>query len=106
VRSLAHEAGRLLDRLDRLDAILSGRVDVWAQIVVGEAGETTLVVDKLLDQARQHAIAYRQLVAELRAAGALKASGGEQQGGLIDELRRRREQREREAAGRADAKGS
>ena len=93
-RSLVHEAGRLLDRLDRLHALLQGREDFWLQVYSGEDGEVTLVVDKILAEARQYTLAYNQLFEKMRQAGLIgkpeeKPTGG----GLFDELAKRRAER-------------
>lgn len=96
-RHLVHEAGRLLDRLDRLHALLQGREDFWVQIWQGEDGETTLVIDKVLAEARQYTIAYAQVFERLRQAGAVgKAPEAEQPKSLFDELEKKRQERERE----------
>lgn len=96
LRSMVHEAGRLLDRLDRLHALLQGREDFWIQIWSGEDGEVTLTVDKVLDQARSYALAYTQMFERMRQAGVFakpesKPAEGE---GLFDELAKRRAERE------------
>ena len=98
LRSLVHEAGRLLDRLDRLHALLQGREDFWIQILPAEDGEVTLVVDKILDQARGYSLAYGTLFDKLRQAGVIaKPEQGEQAKGLFDELEEKRREREAEA---------
>lgn len=99
VRSLVHEAARLLDRLDRLHALLQGREDFWLQVYAGEDGEVTLVVDKVLDQAKGYSLAYATLFDKLRQAGVIAkpAQGeGEKPKGLFDELEQKRQERERE----------
>lgn len=91
-RALVHEACRLADTLDKLDAILSQRADEWARIVVDDMGDVTLVVDSLLGERRQQALALKQLMGEIRTAG-LKQTGGrpveqepEGRGGLIIDI--------------------
>ncbi len=103
--ALVEETARTADRLDKLDALLAGRRDDWASIVLDEMGEVTLVVDKLLGEARQQQMAFKQLLMELRQAG-LKPEMTEKtedkpqgRGGIVDELRRRREARQSESAG-------
>lgn len=94
-RHLVHEAGRLLDRNDRLHALLQGREDFWVQVFQGEEGEVTLIIDKVLDQARNGALAYNQVFERLRQAGVFgKAEPEGEGGGLFDELARKREERE------------
>lgn len=94
LRSLVHEAGRLLDRLDRLHALLQGREDFWIQIWSGEDGEVTLNVDKVLDQAKGYALAYATLFDKLRQAGVIAKPEQKTGGGLFDELAKKREERE------------
>lgn len=101
-RVLMEEACRIADRLERLDAILRGESDAWARFKVGEdSDEVMVVVDRVMSEARQQAVALRQLVAELRqAAGVSKPSGQQQQGGsLRDQLAARRAARLANAAG-------
>lgn len=97
-RVLLEEACRIADRLDQLDALLRGEADVWARITLpkGDDSELVLRVDAAMSEARQHATALKQLVAELRAAavpakpaGQQPPSGGEQEqqrrpGGVLD----------------------
>lgn len=64
---LLEEACRLADHLDRLHAQLEG--EDWLRFLVDEAGtEVTVKVDGVLVEARQHAVALKGLVAELRQA--------------------------------------
>lgn len=94
-RHLVHEAGRLLDRLDRLHALLAGREEAWVTVFQGEEGEVTLIIDKILAEARQYTLAYTQVFERLRQAGAVsKAEPEPEEGGLFDELARKREERE------------
>lgn len=68
-RVLLREACRIADRLDDLDALLTGRADRWLHLNVDEDnGQVIVVVDQLLGEARQHATALRGLVSELRQA--------------------------------------
>lgn len=60
------EACRAKDRLDRLDEILRGDVDVWASITEGRDGEMELKVDAALAQANTTANLMKQLLAALR----------------------------------------
>lgn len=95
---LLEEACRIADRLDRLDAVLSGDRDAWMRFHVSDDGaEVTVVVDKPLSEARQQAVALRQLVAELRQGTAEKPSG--QEGSIVDQLAARRAARLADAAG-------
>ena len=65
---LVEEACRIADRLDRLDRALADSTDAaWMRFQVNEGGtEVTVVVDRVLAEARQQAVALKQLVAELR----------------------------------------
>ncbi len=62
---LAVEAGRIVDRLDDLDAVLSGDVDTWLTIAEGRDGEISVRIDSALTEARQQASVLRQLLAEI-----------------------------------------
>lgn len=62
---LLQEACRIADRLDRLNDHLDGRG--WLTFQAGDdLTEVTVVVDRVLSEARQHAGTLKQLVAELR----------------------------------------
>lgn len=62
---LVVEAGRIVDRLDDLDAVLSGDVDTWLTIAEGRDGDINLRVDSALTEARQQASVLRQLLVEI-----------------------------------------
>jgi len=75
---LAEEACRIADRLDRLEALLSGDGREWARIEWesrGDRREIRLVFDDALAEARQQANALRQIVTTLKVgvAGEKKA---------------------------------
>ena len=60
---LLEESCRIADRLDRLDALLNGDVDSWAHVQIGRDGASAeLVIDSALAEARQQAMALRQLL--------------------------------------------
>ena len=64
--SLCEEAGRLRDRLDRLQQIISGDEEDWARIVK-TAGETLVLrIDGALLEARQLTTVYRQLIGDIK----------------------------------------
>lgn len=92
------EACRIVDRLDRLDGILSGDPGEWMRFRVSEDGtEVTVSIDKALAEARQQQVALKQLAAELRASGgAAKPATG---GGILDQLAARRKARLADASG-------
>ena len=97
-RVLLEQACRIVDRLDRLDAILNGRDRAWLTLETGDDGEITVIVDKVLAESRQQSTALKQLFAELRQG---ESAGGEQdQGGsILDELAAARAKRLADAAG-------
>lgn len=69
--TLLIEACRIADRLDKLDARLSGEEREWLEIQLPEDGSIAVViVDRALAEARQQAVALKGIVAELRQAGA------------------------------------
>jgi hypothetical protein len=86
---LAEEACRIADRLDRLDDFLRGREDAWLRFRArNEDGSIVqVVVDKALAEARQQAVALKQIVAELRQGGKDKPETG---GSVLDQLAARR----------------
>ncbi len=95
------EACRIADRLERLDAILRGDSDLWARFSVSQDGdEVTVVIDRAMAEARQQAVALKQIVTELRqATSAAQESSGQQQGSLRDQLAERRKTRLADASG-------
>ncbi len=68
-QAMIHEAGRLADALDKLDAILGGRQDDWVKIMIDDMGEVTLEVDGLLGERRLYAMAFKTMMQEIRQAG-------------------------------------
>lgn len=63
---LLAEACRLADRLERLDQILRGDVEVWARLVHDlRTDDYELRIDGALSEARQQANTLRQIVATL-----------------------------------------
>lgn len=95
-RVLLEQACRIVDRLDRLEAILNGRDRSWLTLEIGDDGELTLSVDKLLGESRQQAIALKQILAELRQGDDAKPETG---GGVLDQLAARRAARIANAPG-------
>jgi len=89
------EACRLVDRLDRLDALLRGDSESWARVrLPGRDAEVLILqVDSAMSEARQQALALKQIFAELRvcAAPAPPAAGDDEQvkagGGNVLDLR-------------------
>lgn len=104
-QALIRELARLTDALDELDDLASGRKERWAVAIPNDLGEVTLVVDKILDQRRNHALALKAIYAEARSAGLrpVAASGGiskdEEPEDALAKRRREREDRERKLGG-------
>jgi hypothetical protein len=98
---LLEEACRITDRLDKLDALLVGDAEDWLALVEdkGDPDRQIVVIDRPLAEARQQATALKQLLVEIRAAGAGKpvSSGG---AAPVDQIAQRREERRRQATGR------
>lgn len=67
VVALVEEICRCADRLDRLDAIVNGRDRAWLTLEVDDVGVVTVMVDKVLTEARQQQTTFKALLAELRA---------------------------------------
>ena len=80
---LLEEACRIADRLDQLDRILKGDVDVWCSLADARDGTIEVRVDGALIEARQQANVLRQLVAALPLRGGDDGNGDE---GWLDEL--------------------
>ncbi|WP_157631970.1 hypothetical protein [Catelliglobosispora koreensis] len=105
-RVLAEEACRIVDRLEKLDHLLSGDAESWIDIVEtrGNPELAELVINAPLAEARQQALALKQIFTELRMMGALAAADSGAQptagGGEDDELAARRKARIADAAGR------
>lgn len=69
---LLEEACRTVDRLDRLDALLTGDADVWCRLTHRlQTDSYELQIDAALVEARQQASALRQILTSLP----LKESG-------------------------------
>lgn len=79
---LLEEACRIADRLDRLDALLVGDADTWARLDHRRDGTTEVVVDSALTEARQQALALRQLLASIPE----KESGDDDPDSWLDQL--------------------
>jgi hypothetical protein len=99
-RVLLEEACRIADRLDKLDALLSGDATSWVELVEskGDPDRQEVVIDKALAEARQQAVALKALISELRQEAAPKpvaeppaAKGVSNVLSLADEVARRRE---------------
>ena len=60
------EVCRMKDRLDKLDAVLRGDVDIWMRLATDGAGTDSLVIDDALVKANQTANQMKQLLAAMR----------------------------------------
>jgi hypothetical protein len=100
VEALAIEAGRLADRLDHLDGLLSGGEWLHLRIraITKNDDDTQLIVvrvtvDRALAEARQQAMTLKSILAELRLAAAGE-TGRPPEGNplvkLADEIAKRR----------------
>jgi hypothetical protein len=67
-RVLIEEACRIADRMEALDRLLQGDAADWVELVEakGDPDRLVVVIDSALSEARQHAMAYKQILAELR----------------------------------------
>lgn len=82
-RVLLEESCRIADRLDRLDALLAGDLDAWVRVLDGRDGEgVELVIDSALGEARQQALALRQLLGSIP----VKESGDSDVDSWLDDL--------------------
>lgn len=84
--AMIEEAGRIKDRLDRLDALASGERDVWLHLTeLRESGEYKISIDQPLQEARQLATVFRQMLAEI-ARRREKPGGGGGDGDVLNDL--------------------
>lgn len=64
--AMIQEAGRIKDRLDRLDELASGDRELWLHLTeLREEGEYRVAIDQPLQEARQLATVFRQMLAEI-----------------------------------------
>ena len=100
---LLEEACRLADRMDRLDSLLSGDIDTWLRLRVDDSGvDVSVQVDSALSEARQHAVAFKAILAELRQgqkAGRGASPAGEKVRAGVTDLSRKIAERRAQAAG-------
>ena len=62
---MVEESARIADRLEKLDAILTGQREAWLQVRLGRDKQLELRVDNALGEARSQATALRGLLAEI-----------------------------------------
>lgn len=106
-RALAHEAGRMADRLDELDRIIAGKgVLELMQFRLHESWDdeddrTVLVqvkFDAVLAEARQQANTLKQVLVSL-GLGSAEVAAPEKKGSTLDELNARRAARAANSSG-------
>jgi hypothetical protein len=101
-QALVRELARCADTLDRLDRLVVGKEDVWVVMTFDDMGEVHVSVDKILDQRRNHQLAFKQLVAEVRAAKiplagpAAKTLATDEPEDMLAKMRKAKEERERQ----------
>lgn len=84
--AMIEEAGRIKDRLDRLDALASGQEELWLHLTeLRESGEYKVSIDQPLQEARQLATVFRQMLAEI-ARRREKPGGGGGDGDVLNDL--------------------
>ncbi|HJG64022.1 hypothetical protein [Corynebacterium stationis] len=64
--SLCEEAGRMRDRLDQLQLIISGDESTWAELADSNGGTLVIRIDDAVKEARQMTTVYRQLVGDIK----------------------------------------
>lgn len=69
------EAGRVADRLEKLDRLLSGDEDTWLRLQSGRDDVLEVRVDGVMAEARQQATVLRQLLSEIRRVRGDSAPG-------------------------------
>jgi hypothetical protein len=81
--ALLAEAGRILDRLDRLSDALNGQGRDWLKLAddIEDIGRgkiaVKVVVDGLLSEARQQQLAFKTIMAQLGLAKATEKRSGQ-----------------------------
>lgn len=100
--TLIDEAGRITDRLDELDRILSRNPASWLDVLDtdSDGAPVKLIINAPLAEARQQALALKQIFTELRQMRAQANADPDEGGGEEDELAARRAARLANAAGR------
>lgn len=100
-RVLIEEACRIVDRLDKLDDLISGDAETWVDLLQerGDPESSRLVINAPLAEARQQALALKQIFTELRQIRGQAADPDAAGGGGGDELAAQRAKRIANAAG-------
>ena len=83
VQVMIREAGRIWDRLAKLDLILSGDVATWSKVVTGRDSVIEVRVDHALQEARQQTATLLRLLAEIeKQRSGVPAGDGDDSDGL------------------------
>lgn len=98
VADLELEFQRLKGRADYLDRMLMGHPDSWVEIRMAIPDGTELVIDRLVAEGRQTALAMTTIAARLASMTA-PAEQEQPAADPLDELERKRKEREQKAAG-------
>lgn len=103
VAMLVEEAARISSRLDKLDAIITGK-SRWISLMHfrvrnGDKQRVEVSIDGVLAEARQQATALRAILAQL-GVGKAEAGGAQKGSDPIDEIAKRRAARAAGAATR------
>lgn len=69
------EACRVADRLEDLDALISGERKLWARLRENREGDIYVSIDNALSEARQQANTLRQLLGEIHRQRAANPEG-------------------------------
>ena len=59
------EAGRIVDRLAKFNALLDGDIETWTRVVTARDATIELRVDNVMSEARQQTTVLRHLLAEI-----------------------------------------
>jgi hypothetical protein len=94
VEALVVEACRIVDRLDQIDAIITGKTE-WIQLMRfrtrnEDAQEVTVTLDGVLAEARQQSAALKALMMQLGVGKADMSGKAEGTGDPLDEITARR----------------
>lgn len=60
------EARRIADRLEDLDALISGEQTLWARLRDSREGDIYVSIDNALSESRQQATVLRQLLSDIQ----------------------------------------
>jgi hypothetical protein len=80
---LLEEACRTADRLDRLDGLLAGDLELWSLVDTPNGSRLEVVIDGALSEARQQGAALLRLLTSLPM---VKESGDDDTDAWLDEL--------------------